>query len=73
MDINNLTIKEKAQLVERLTNEILEETQSVQFEFSCERNKKISGLFRTFGSHYAHHARSLNKLISTSIDEEVNK
>lgn len=64
MDIQNLKIKEKAQLVAQLTKEIVEETRNDDFTNKSEKNEKISGLMRTFGEeYYINYANQLNTFI----------
>lgn len=66
ININRLTIKEKAELVEDLTHKIIIEATSDRFQSVSDTNKRIAGLFRTCGSQYTASAGSINRVIKSS-------
>lgn len=67
--MDNLTIKQKAELVAKLTTEIIEETKRESFTSKSEKNKKIAGLMKTFGKeYYINYANQLNRFIQDTTD-----
>lgn len=63
VNIDLLTIKEKAALVEKLTKIIIDEATSEEFQNVSDSNKRIAGVFRTFRSQYVGSASSMNKFL----------
>lgn len=66
IDVQQLTIKQKADLIQKLTKEIIDESQSEDFEKKSEINEKISGLFNTFGEQFNSNARSIVNFLRDS-------
>ena len=52
IDTTNLTLKEKAELAQKLVNEVIEATQTPDFENKSEQNAKTTGVFRVFGDQF---------------------
>ena len=64
MNTSDLTLKQKAELVEKLTIEIINESTNDSFRNKSEKNKKIGGIIRVFGKdHYINYANQLNNFI----------
>ena len=64
METQNLDIKQKAELVAKLTLEIVNEAKSDSFINKSENNERISGLMRTFGNdYYINYTNQLNRII----------
>lgn len=55
-----MNIQEKARLVQKLTNEIVEELTSEEFAKKSAENKRVAGLVKVFKSHVVSHARLLS-------------
>ena len=68
VNINLLTLREKAELVEDLTHKIIIEATGDNFQNVSDANKRIAGLFRTFGSQFIGSATCVNRYIKGSDD-----
>lgn len=62
--ISNLSLKEKAETVDKLTFDIVNSVRENSFTSKSEKNDKIGGLISCFGdTHYINYAGRLNNLI----------
>lgn len=66
INIENLTIKQKADLIQTLTTEIIKESQSDNFKNKSDNNKRISGIFNTFAINFNSNARSVVNFLKES-------
>lgn len=64
--IHQLTLKEKAALVEQLTHSIVIEETSSDFILQSAENKRIALLFRAFGNQFTKTAESMRKFVQKS-------
>jgi hypothetical protein len=56
-----MNIEEKSQLILKLVEEIVEESQSDEFRNKSTDHEKISGIMRTFGNDYVMRLRTFDK------------
>jgi hypothetical protein len=66
INVNRLTLKEKAELVEYLTTDIVIEMKSSAYQEVSDNNKRLAGLMRTFGDTYTGYAVSLKRTVEQS-------
>jgi len=58
-----MTIQEKVELIEKLTNEVVEETKSDAFAIKSEINGKVASMMNVFGKTYIAHVGSLKRMV----------
>lgn len=66
INVNELSLKEKAALAERLTKEVLAEMKSSEFSNKSDNNKRLSGLVKVFGEQFEDTAEIVNEYAQDS-------
>lgn len=66
INVNELSLKEKAALAERLTKEVLTEMKSSEFANKSDNNKRLSGLVKVFGEQFEDTAEIVNEYAQDS-------
>lgn len=68
LDTTNLTLQEKAELAQKLINEVIDATQTPKFENKSEEHKKATGVFRVFGDQFKSSVNMIVKNIKRAGD-----